>query len=176
MNTYTATFVVDGKKTVYNVKFGSPVKAPSVTPEQGYKLVWSPAVPATMPAKNITINCSFVCVSRIKILKNTGKNSIDYGCDLQLYADTADLPSDAKLVWSITGGKGGEGSEFNTGTLKSGETVTLKLVGADNKAIKDADGNEIKDTEEITVNGGIFKIIIWFFKNLFKANMTVYQK
>ena len=175
-NTYTATFVVDGKKTVYNVKFGSPVKAPTVTPEQGYKLVWSPAVPATMPAKNITINGSFVCVSRVKILKNTGKNSIDYGCDLQLYADTADLPSDAKLVWSITGGKGGEGSEFNTGTLKSGATVTLKLVGADNKAIKDADGNEIKDTEEIAVNGGIFKIIIWFFKNLFKANMTVYQK
>lgn len=176
VNTYTATFIVDGKETVYNVKFGSPVKAPEVTPSQGYELVWSPAVPATMPAKNITINGNFVCTSKVKILKNTGKNTIDYGCDLQLYADTADLPEKAKLVWSITGGKGGEGNEFNTGTLKAGATVTLKLIGADGKPIKDADGNEIKDTEEIAVNGGFIKIIVWFFKNLFKADMTVYQK
>ena len=176
VNTYTATFIVDGKKTVYNVKFGSPVKAPVITAEQGYKLVWSPAVPATMPAKNITLNGSFVCVSKVKILENTGRKTIDYGCDLQLYADTADLPGKAKLVWSITGGNGGEGSEFNTGTLKADAAVTLKLVGADGKPVKDADGKEIKDTEEITVNGGFFKIIIWFFRNLFKADMTVYQK
>ena len=176
VNTYTATFVVDGKETVYNVKFGSPVKAPVITAEQGYKLVWSPAVPATMPAKNITLNGSFVCVSEVKILKNTGSKKIDYGYSLVLYADTADLPDGAKLVWSITGGKGGEGSEFSTGALKDGATVTLKLVDKDGKPIKDADGKEIKDTEEITVNGGFFKKIIWFFRNLFNADMTVYQK
>ena len=95
---------------------------------------------------------------------------------LQLYANASDLPDGAKLVWSITGGRDSEGSEFNTGTLKENKTVTLKLVGKDNKTIKDADGKEIKDTEEITVNGGFFKIIVWFFKNLFKSNLTVYQK
>ena len=54
------------------------------------------------------------------------------------------------------------------GTLKEDKTVTLKLIGKDNKIIK---GNE-----ETTDNGGFFKIIIWFFKNLFKASLTVYQK
>ncbi len=176
VNTYTATFIVDGKQTVYNVEFGSPVKAPAVEAPQGYKLVWSPAVPATMPAKDITVNGSFVCVSKVSILKNTGKRSVDYGYSLVLYANASDLPDGAKLVWSVTGGKGGEGSEYNTGALKENRTVTLKLVGKDGKVIKDADGKEIKDTEEITVNGGFFKIIIWFFKNLFKSNLTVYQK
>ena len=176
VNTYTATFTVDGRQTVYNIDFGSPVKAPAVTIPAGYKLVWSPAVPSTMPAKNMTFTASFVCISKVTILKNTGKKSVDYGFDLQLYANASDLPDGTKLVWSITGGKDSEGSEFNTGTLKENKTVTLKLVGKDNKTIKDADGKEIKDTEEITVNGGFFKIIVWFFKNLFKSNLTVYQK
>lgn len=176
VNTYTATFIVDGKQTVYNVEFGSPVKAPAVEAPQGYKLVWSPAVPATMPAKDITVNGSFVCVSKVSILKNTGKRSVDYGYSLVLYANASDLPDGAKLVWSVTGGKGGEGSEYNTGALKENRTVTLKLVGKDGEVIKDAGGKEIKDTEEITVNGGFFKIIVWFFKNLFNADMTVYQK
>lgn len=176
VNTYTATFIVDGKQTVYNVEFGSPVKVPAVEAPQGYKLVWSPAVPATMPAKDITVNGSFVCVSKVSILKNTGKRSVDYGYSLVLYANASDLPDGAKLVWSIPGGKDTAGSEYNTGALKENRTVTLKLVGKDGKVIKDADGKEIKDTEEITVNGGFFKIIIWFFKNLFRADMTVYQK
>lgn len=176
VNTYTATFIVDGKETVYNIKFGSAVKAPAVQAPQGYKLVWSPTVPATMPAKDITVNGSFVCVSKVSILKNTGKRSVDYGYSLVLYANASDLPDGAKLVWSIPGGKDEQGGEYSTGALKENTTVTLKLVGKDNKIIKDADGKEIKDTEEITVNGGFFKIIVWFFKNLFRADMTVYQK
>ncbi len=175
VNTYTATFVYNGEQTVYNVKFGSAVKAPSVPAKKGYKFVWSPAVPATMPAKNITINGSYVCVSEVKILKNTGSKKIDYGYSLVLYADASDLPDGAKLVWSM-GGRDATGNEFSTGALKDGATVTLKLVDKDGKPIKDAKGDEIKDTETVTVNGGFFKILVWFFRNLFKADMTVYQK
>lgn len=175
VNEYKAVFVVDGEEQAIRFKYGESINAPAFDAKPGYKLVWSSDVPATMPGKDITINGSYVCISKASIQKNPGKKNIDYGCNLQLYADTSNLPEGAKLVWNMNG-KAFEGKEFNTGSLKEGATVTLKLVDKNNKVIKDAKGKEIKDTEEISVNGGFFKIIIWFFKSLFKIDMTIYQK
>ena len=55
-NSYKVTWTVDGKEfTTTTVKYGDEIKAPDYTAEEGYDFAWD-EIPATMPAKDITIN------------------------------------------------------------------------------------------------------------------------
>ena len=53
---------------------------------------------------------------------------------------------------------------------------TAKAVDSDGNVLLDADGNEISDEQEVSVNSGIWQKIVSFFKNLFGMNRTVIQK
>lgn len=113
--------------------------------------------------------------STVSIKNNTGSKTINYGETLRLTAIVTDKPADAKIYWYIDGAKKGEGETFNVSFGNGTKTVEVKLVDANGNVLKNASGNEIKDSEKVTVNGGFFQKIISFFKNLFGFNRTVVQ-
>ncbi|MBO4893852.1 MAG: leucine-rich repeat protein [Clostridia bacterium] len=175
INSYTLTFAADGFTQSEVYEYNAPVTAPVMPEKSGCEFRWK-NVPARMPANDLTVSGAYVSLCTLSINGNTGSRTIDYGEDLHLSVRCPVVPDGAKIVWSASDGNKGEGREFATGNLTSGVTVTVKLVDSDGNIIKDADGNDLVSEEKVEVNGGFFKIIISFFKNLFKADRTVVQK
>lgn len=114
-------------------------------------------------------------VYTVLINNNTGSKTINYGETLRLTTVTTNMPTDAKIYWYVDGVKKGEGETFNVSFENGTKTVEVKLVDADGNVLKNASGNEISDSEEVTVKAGFFRKLISFFKNLFGANRTVVQ-
>lgn len=113
---------------------------------------------------------------RVLIKNNPKSKTIKYGETLKLSAVTsAALPEGTSIVWYVDGAIKGEGEIFRL-TFESGtKTVTVKIVDENKKALKDADGNEISASEEVTVKAGFFQKLISFFKNLFGADREIVQ-
>jgi len=204
-NTYTFTTVVDGVSTPTAYLYGSMVSEPVTPSKTDYKFIkWNGTIPETMPAKNVTITAVFekcyVCPdcgneilgedaigehiateekakikATIKIKNNNGSKTINYGETLKLTAIVTDKPADAKIYWYVDGAKKGEGETFNVSFESGTKTVEVKLVDSNGNAIKNASGNEISDSESVTIKSGFFQKIISFFKNLFGMNRTVVQ-
>lgn len=60
LNYYTITFVVDGEVvSTQSVAYGSAIKAPKVSEKKGYTFNGWSDIPATMPAKDLTIEGSY---------------------------------------------------------------------------------------------------------------------
>ena len=91
------------------------------------------------------------------------------------YYQITNKPENAKIYWYVDGIKDAEGEIFEISPESSRVTVTAKLVDAGGNAILDSQGNEISDTETVTVKSGFFQKLISFFKNLFGINRTVIQ-
>ncbi|MBR4859383.1 MAG: S8 family serine peptidase [Clostridia bacterium] len=111
----------------------------------------------------------------IKIKNNPGTKTINYGDYLRLTAEVTDRPKNAKIWWYVNGTKSAEGETFEISPESDSVTITAKLVDADGNAVLDSQGNEISDSETVTVNSGFFQKLISFFKNLFRMNRTVIQ-
>ena len=111
----------------------------------------------------------------VRIKNNPGSKTINYGETLRLTATTTDMPANAKIYWYIDGVKKGEGETFNVSFDNGTKTVEVKVVDSNGNALKNASGNEIMDSEKVTVKGGFFQKIISFFKNLFGMNRNVVQ-
>ncbi len=59
-NVYTATWIVDGAKTTQKYELGAKITAPANPSKSGYVFKgWSPAVPAAMPANDMTFTAVF---------------------------------------------------------------------------------------------------------------------
>ena len=57
---YNVTWVVDGAKTTHKYEFGAKITPPANPTKSGYVFKgWSPAVPATMPGKDMTFTAVF---------------------------------------------------------------------------------------------------------------------
>ena len=57
---YNVTWVVDGAKTTHKYEFGAKITTPANPTKSGYVFKgWSPSVPATMPAKDMTFTAVF---------------------------------------------------------------------------------------------------------------------
>ncbi len=204
-NSYTLTTAVDGISSAKTYLYGSMVSEPVTPSKSGYKFIkWDGVIPETMPAENVTITAEFekyyVCPdcgneilgedaisehiateekaktkAKIKIKNNNGSKTIDYGETLKLTAIVTDKPADAKIYWYIDGAKKGAGETFNVSFENGTKSVEVKLVDSNGNVLKNANGNEIKDSESVTVKGGFFQKIISFFKNLLDMNRTVVQ-
>ena len=203
-NAYTVKFISDNIVISESMcEIGSVIIEPSSPAKEGYKFVgWDSDVPDTMPAYDMTftavfeklyicsdcgneilgedaINEHIVVEARMKatvtIKNNNGSNTIKYGETLRLTAITTNMPVDAKIYWYVDGEKMGEGEIFNVSFDNGTKTVEVKIVDSDGNVLKNASGNEIKDSENVTVKGGFFQKIISFFKNLFGMNRTVVQ-
>ncbi len=201
--TYTLTTVVDGVSTPATYLYGAKVSEPVIPMKSGYKFIkWDGTIPETMPAENVTVTAVFekcyICPdcgeeilgkeaidahiaaeakmkAKIKIKNNNGSKTINYGETLRLTASVTDMPADTAIYWFIDGVKKGEGEIFNVSFESGTKTVEVKLVDSSGNVLKNASGNEIKDSESVTVKAGFFQKLISFFKNLFGSNRTVIQ-
>jgi len=124
-----------------------------------------------------TCSCGFkkVVDSTIKIKNNNGSKTINYGETLKLTATVTDKPANSKIYWYVDGFIAGEGEVFNINFEKGTKIVTVKLVDENGVVYQNASGDEIADSETVTINSGFFQKIISFFKNLFGINRTVVQ-
>ena len=114
-------------------------------------------------------------IATLKIKKNFGEKIINYGETLRLSAETTNKPKNATVWWFVDGIKSGEGNTFEVAPKNGSVWVTAKLVNADGTVVKDIDGNEISDSQTVSVKSGFFQKLISFFKNLFWLNRTVIQ-
>lgn len=167
---------------------------------------WDKDIPSTMPANDITLTAKFeksiyTCPDcsekfddeakynehiayeqakkniRVSIKNNPGSKTIKYGETLRLTAVTsAALPEGTKICWYVDGVKKHEGETFDVKFESGTKTVTVKITDSSNNALKDASGNEISDSQNVSVNSSIWQKIVSFFKNLFGMNRTVIQK
>ena len=113
--------------------------------------------------------------STVSIKNNTGSKTINYGETLKLSVNTTNMPDGSKICWYVDGVKKGEGEVFEVSFEGGTKIVTVKIIGSDGNVLKDVNGNEISDSETVTVKAGFFQKLISFFKNLFGANRTVVQ-
>lgn len=114
-------------------------------------------------------------ISTLKIKNNNGAKTINFGETLRLTAETTNEPENATVIWYVDGVESGKGTTFDISLKKGSVEVTAKLVNADGTIIKDKDGNEISDSQTVSVKSGFFQKLISFFKKLFGLNRTVIQ-
>lgn len=111
----------------------------------------------------------------LKIRNNPVTKTINYGETLKLTAEILNKPKTSVIWWYVNEVKTAEGETFEI-SLESGSVeVTAKLVNAAGTIITDKDGNEISDSQTISVKSGFLQKLISFFKNLFGFNRTVVQ-
>lgn len=124
-----------------------------------------------------TCSCGYVRTveATIVIKNNCGSKTINYGETLELTAIVTDLPENAIVTWFIDGVQKGEGETFNVSFDSGTRTVDVKIVDKNGVAYQDENGNEISDSENITVKSGFFQKLISFFKNLFRISRIVLQ-
>ena len=141
-----------------------------ICPDCGNEIIGEDAINEHIAAEE-----KFKIKATIKIKNNSGSKIINYGENLSLTATVTDKPVDAKIYWYVDGDKKGEGETFNVSFNSGTKTVEAKLVDANGNILRNASGNEISDSEEVTVKSGFFQKLISFFKNLFGINRTVVQ-
>lgn len=111
----------------------------------------------------------------LKIKNNIGAKTINYGETLRLTAEITNGVNKPTVWWYVNGAKSGEGTTFEVSPKSGSIEVTARLVYADGTAVKDKNGNDISDSQTVSVKSGFFQKLISFFKNLFKINRTVIQ-
>lgn len=202
---YTLTTVVDGISTSTDYLFGATIAELAEPVKEEYDFVgWDKEIPSTMPAENLTFTAKFEktvykcdCGEefndkasynehiayeqakkniRISIKNNPGTATIKYGETLKLTAVTsAALPAGTEIYWYVDGVKAEKGETFNFSAESGTKTVSVKIVESNGKVLRDANGNEISDSQQVKVDSSFWQKIVSFFKNLFGINRTVVQ-
>lgn len=112
---------------------------------------------------------------KISIKNNTGSKSINYGETLKLTAIVTDKPDYATIVWYVDGVEKGEGETFDFSILSGSAEVSVKLVYENGEVLTDLNGDEISDSETVSVNASFWQKIVSFFKNLFRISRMIIQ-
>lgn len=179
---FTINWSVGGQSTASSVSECAMITEPQPPIKPGYAFIgWSPEVPSTMPANDLTFTAVFECISKISI-NPPSIMSINYGDILVLTANVENMPVGAYVKWEITDGKGvtivSQGKDNNTCCVKSADngtaTVTARVVDKDGKPITN-NSNGITASQTITSKAGFFQKLINFFKNLFGASRIIAQ-
>ena len=105
--------------------------------------------------------------------------TVSYGFTLNLHANVTDLPEGARVVWSMDGSgfeliPSADGMTCGVKSVSKGSaTITAKVVDKNGNAVKDANGNEITASQQLTSKAGFFQKLAAFFKKLFGSNMVI---
>ena len=88
-NKYKLTFIVDGVETTTEVLYEAEVTAPADPEKEGYTFTgWTPAVPETMPAEDVTVTAQFTvniyAVIYIVDGSEWARDSVAYGEAIEL--------------------------------------------------------------------------------------------
>ena len=180
VNSYTVKWVISGKETTESYDFGSKITKPADPELEGYDFMgWSPEVPETMPAHDLTFTAVFEPIKTKLSIKSPSTTTVSYGFTLNLHANVTDLPEGARVVWSMDG-SGFELSPYADGMTcgvksvsKGSATITAKVVDKNGNPVKDANGNEITASQQLTSKAGFFQKLVAFFKKLFGSNMVI---
>ncbi len=122
-----------------------------------------------------TVEIKISKTPELKIRNNPDVKTINYGETLRLTADILYRPENATVCWYVDGLKSSEGETLEISPQSGIVEVTVKLVNADGTVFKDKDGNELSDSQTVSVKSGFLQKLISFFKNLFGVNRTVIQ-
>jgi uncharacterized repeat protein (TIGR02543 family) len=113
-NSYTMTFVVDGQTVKEEtLAFEAAVTAPADPTKEGHTFAgWSPAVPETMPAENVTVTAQWT-VNQYAIIYMVGDT--EWARDIVDYGSTINLRSyDAGQGYTFNGWISTDGNEYTT--------------------------------------------------------------
>ena len=118
--------------------------------------------------------------SNAKLSINTpSTTTVSYGFTLNLHANVTDLPEGARIVWSMDGSgfelsPSADGMTCGVKSVSKGSaTITAKVVDKNGNPVKDANGNEITASQQLTSKAGFFQKLVAFFKKLFGSNMVI---
>lgn len=112
---------------------------------------------------------------RVSIKNNPAEAKIKYGETIRLTAVVEKPVEGTAIFWFVDGEKAAEGETFSL-TFESGsKTVEVKIVDASGKVLQNEKGEDIADSQTVTVKAGFFQKLISFFKNLFGMNRVVVQ-
>ena len=180
VNSYTVKWVISGKETAESYDFGSKITKPADPALEGYDFIgWSPEVPETMPAQDLTFTAVFEPIKTKLSIKSPSTTTVSYGFTLNLHANVTDLPEGARIVWSMDGSgfelsPSADGMTCGVKSVSKGSaTITAKVVDKNGNAVKDANGNEITASQQLTSKAGFFQKLVAFFKKLFGSNMVI---
>ena len=186
---YTIVFwSADGSKIIglYELLPGESIPSIEAPKKVGYDFVgWAnengkiEEIPSTMPASERSFTAVFEPI-KTKISINTpSTTTVSYGFTLNLHANVTDLPEGARVVWSMDGSgfeliPSADGMTCGVKSVSKGSaTITAKVVDKNGNAVKDANGNEITASQQLTSKAGFFQKLVAFFKKLFGSNMVI---
>ena len=186
---YTIVFwSADGSKIIglYELLPGESIPSIEAPKKVGYDFVgWAnengkiEEIPSTMPASERSFTAVFEPI-KTKISINTpSTTTVSYGFTLNLHANVTDLPEGAGVVWSMDGSgfeliPSADGMTCGVKSVSKGSaTITAKVVDKNGNAVKDANGNEITASQQLTSKAGFFQKLVAFFKKLFGSNMVI---
>ena len=183
-NNYTVNWTVNEKTTSQIYQYGETIKAFEEPNVEGFVFVgWTPSIPATMPAYDLTFTAVFERLPDCTIsIKKPSTTSISYKSGIILHAETANLPDGAYVEWTSSNNnftikeKSSNGSSITIISAANGDTIfTATVVDANGKPILDVNGNPIKAEQNMTSKAGFFDKVIAFFKGLFGLNKILPQ-
>lgn len=134
-----------------------------------------PTEPTTKPAPTTTkpaLTTKPVPVED-KIIRRPSQLRIDYGETLVLHANLASIPEGAKVEWSVEG-NGATIEPSEDGLTCSVTSVSTGIVTVKAKYV-DANGTEHSSEQELESRAGIWQIIIYFFKVIFRIPTVIPQ-
>ena len=186
---YTIVFwSADGSKIIglYELLPGESIPSIEAPKKVGYDFVgWAnengkiEEIPSTMPASERSFTAVFEPI-KTKISINTPSvTTVSYGFTLNLHANVTDLPEGARVVWSMDGSgfeliPSADGMTCGVKSVSKGSaTITAKVVDKNGNAVRDANGNEITASQQLTSKAGFFQKLVAFFKKLFGSNMVI---
>ncbi|MBO5859967.1 MAG: leucine-rich repeat protein [Clostridia bacterium] len=139
------------------------------------------AIPAVYPhsfnSESVCDECGYVRKVDVEfcIDNNPGMRKINYGHTLMLYADVTDKPDGAQVYWYVDGELVCKSQNFEFNYESGTKYVTAVLVDEMGNVYLDANGNELSDSQVVTIKTGFFQKLILFFKNLFGISCVVVQ-
>jgi len=167
VNQYTITFDTDGGSKIDSVKvaFGTAVKAPADPTKEGYTFKgWSPALPATMPAKNLTVKAQWTANQYTITFDTDGGSKID--AIKQDFGTAVKAPKDPTKAgytfkgWSPELPKTMPAKDLTVKTRWTANQYTITFDtdgGSEVEAIKQGFGTEVKAPADPTKTGYTFQ-------------------
>ena len=127
-NSYTITFDTDGGSAIDPITqgYGTTIKAPTAPTKTGYTFMgWNPALPATMPAENITVTAQWRINQYTITFDTDGGSAVD--AQTVAYGEKAKTPADpTKTGYTFAGWElGGNAYDF-AAAVTGNMTLTAK--------------------------------------------------
>lgn len=153
VNQYTLTFDTAGGSeiTPMTVDYGATITPPEDPTREGYVFTgWEPAIPETMPAKNVTVTAQWIkCVERLDfslgghgykkpfidttVTPGTGNEGVTYGDDYAGYGDYYGIVTDENSLEALSSGVFREEKDyFLYVTFFEADGYTLSTLKAEN--------------------------------------------